>query len=310
MRPTVGLSIAAGLAVILGSAATALATFPGENGRIAFSRDSGDETLEIYSASPRGRHLRQLTDAPGNSVIADWTPDGRMIVFDSDRVTKGCDDEACNVEIFIMDADGSNETRLTHNPTFDGGPAVSPDGQWIAFESFRAGHSDLFLMRIDGSHLVQLTDDEPYDLDPTWSPDGRWLAFVSNREADRDSVYKMRVDGSHLSRVTPLRLRGGAPDWSPDGEEIVFANNADVEGTADIFTIDADGSDLTRLTQLPEEESYFYPSWSPNGRKIAVNYFTPDAADVVILSARTGRLLDHVTNDPTFDLAPDWGPRA
>src|SRR3712207_8897846 len=57
-------------------------------------------------------------------------------------------------------------------------------------------------------HVVQLTDDEPYDLDPTWSPDGRWLAFVSNREADRDSVYKMRIDGSHLSRLTPLRLRG------------------------------------------------------------------------------------------------------
>jgi Tol biopolymer transport system component len=292
-----------------GMALTAQATFPGDNGRIAFSSNRSGR-FQIYTISPHGRRLQQLTNAPGNSVIADWTPDGERIVFDTDRVTPNCAED-CNVEIFIMDADGSNETRLTRNRAFDGDPAVSPDGEWIAFWSDRdGGDPDIFVMRIDGSRLVQLThNDGSFDQDPSWSPDGRWLAFASNRRGGVPAVYKMRIDGTDVSRLTPLRLRAGVPDWSPEGDELAFASNADVDQPSDIYTVDSNGSDLSRLTRVAEEESYFFPSWSPNGRKIVVSHFSNENVNIAIITARSGRLVWNVTTNPAIDFAPDWGRR-
>ena len=107
------------IALVIGVAPRASATFPGRNGRIAFSSDRGGD-LEIYTMRPQGGGIVQVTNAPGNSIFSDWTPDGRRIVFDSDRVTKGCGPEACNVEIFIANADGTGLRRITRSPSSDG----------------------------------------------------------------------------------------------------------------------------------------------------------------------------------------------
>ena len=81
-----------------------------------------------------------------------------------------------------MNADGSNERRLTNNTLMDIRPAVSPNGKQIAFVSTRTGNYDIFVMNIDGSGLRQVTGSEERDDYPTWHPNGRQLAFVSERD--------------------------------------------------------------------------------------------------------------------------------
>lgn len=285
------------------------ATFPGENGRISFSSDRSGR-FQIYSQRPRGGALRQLTDAPGNSIFADWTPDGRHIVFDSDRVTNGCSEQTCNVEIFAMDADGDDVRRITRNPGYDGAPSVSPDGQTIAFESDRDGGAEIYTMSLEGGRVTKLTDNDAFDFGPKWSPDGSHIVFASDRARGEGSsdVYVMEADGSDARKLTPSRLNAGVPDWSPDGDEIVFASNAAAPGTSNLYVIESDGSELEQLTDLAEDESAFFPSWSPDGHRIAFSSQQGDNVDIATLR-QNGSDVRRVTSSAAFDIAPDWGPR-
>jgi Tol biopolymer transport system component len=286
----------------------ARATFPGRNGRIAFSSDRGGD-FEIYTIRPRGGGLIQVTDAPGNSIFSDWTPDGRRLVFDSDRVTRGCSEQACNVEIFIANANGSGVRRLTHSPSFDGNPVVSPDGTRIAFESDRDGDPEIYTMRLDGTNVRQVTNNDWFDFVPDWSPDGRRLAFQSDagRGFEHSAVFTIRPDGSNRRRVTPWRLKAGAVDWAPGGVRLAFASNAVVPEPSAIYTIKADGSELRRVSTLARGESHFFPTWSPDGRRIAFTRDRDDRVDVFVMGRR-GRNLSRVTRTPAFELGPDWGP--
>src|SRR5687767_2824862 len=106
---------------VVAAATTAQATFPGENGRITFSSDRLGH-VEIYSALPGGGDVRRLTHSgEANSVFSDWSPDGRWILFDSDR--------AGDVQVFIMRADGTRERQLTFRPGFTANPAFAPNGR-------------------------------------------------------------------------------------------------------------------------------------------------------------------------------------
>ncbi|CAN5534959.1 hypothetical protein BH24ACT26_BH24ACT26_22510 [soil metagenome] len=308
LRVLAKVAIALGIsALVAGVVSPAGATFPGDNGRISFSSDRSGR-LQIYTMSPHGGRLEQLTNAPGNSIFSDWTPDGEWILFDSDRPTGGCDEDGCNVDIFIMSAEGEHVRRLTRGPSFDGDPAVSPDGKSIAFGSDRDGDPEIFTMRLDGTHLEQLTHNDVGDFTPDWSPDGKHIAFSSDRAGGEGSsaVYTMRSDGSRVRRVTPLRLNGGVADWSPDGELIAFVSNAAAPGTSKIYVVEPDGEDLERLTNPSEEESDFFPSWSPNGRKLTFSHFAEDNIDIYVIRADGSDPL-RLTRDPAFDIAPDWG---
>jgi Tol biopolymer transport system component len=142
--------------------------------RIAFvSERDGDG--EIYTMNPGGSRVRQLTfnDGPFDAS-PNWSPDGRKIVFDSDR--DAVEETPFQAEIYTMDADGGNQTRLTFDDLTDFVPAWSPDGRKITFSSFRnateenGSNSDIYTMRADGSHLDQLTRDLAFDAGSDWQP--------------------------------------------------------------------------------------------------------------------------------------------
>ncbi len=169
-------------------------------------------------------------------------------------------DERAN--IYVMGADGSNQTRLTRGIEGDWSPAWSPDGNRIAFGSWRDGNLEIYVMDADGSNQTRLTRGMAEAWSPAWSPDGSRIAFESWRDGASD-IYVMDADGSNQTRLARGMAGLWSPAWSPDGSRIAFGSWRD--RNQDIYVMDADGSNQTRLTQ----GQGWSTDWSPDGSKIA-----------------------------------------
>jgi len=193
------------------------------------------------------------------------------IAFYSDR-----DD---NNETYIMNADGSNQTRLTNQPGSDHFPALSPDGRRIAFVSERDGNAEIYVMTADGTDQTRLTFDPAEDRLPAWSPDSTKIAFNSDRAGNLD-LYAMNADGSNLVRLTSSSARDGHATWSPDGRWIAF-NSGPTQDEWEIYTIAATGGNWLRLTQNSVID--WSPTWSPDGRHILFLSKRPSNADIYLM---------------------------
>ena len=185
------------------------------------------------------------------------------IVFVSDRDG--------NAEIYSCNADGSNISRLTNNAGIDDQPAWSPDGSHIAFVSDRTGHPEIYIMNADGSNVVRRTFLENYTQNPAWSPDGARIAYSSNGNGSANISVVGAMSGSpSVLFEEPGRI--AYPSWSPDGTKLALVSDwFAYDFVYDIFTINADGTNLTALTDdIFDHFDYLSPRWSPSGTKIAV----------------------------------------
>lgn len=141
-------------------------------------------SLQIYRMNEDGTEQQALTTSIGGNSDPVWSTDGKKIVFvswrDSDNPEE-CRDSECNFEIYTMDADGSNQTRITDHPSEDWGPVWSPDGKKIAFQSLRDEptdpfvcdencNSEIYVMNMDGSNIIRLTNNDTPDWGPSWRP--------------------------------------------------------------------------------------------------------------------------------------------
>lgn len=169
-----------------------------------------------------------------------------------------------NAEIYIMDANGGNQRRLTSDPASDLYPALSPDGRRIAFVSQRDGNSEIYLVDSDGSDLVRITNDAAEDRLPVWSPDGKRIAFSSDRSGNAN-LYVMDANGQNLVQLTSGPERDGHPTWSPDGARLAF-NTGDEPASWEIETISAADGARRRLTENGVID--WSPNWATNGSKI------------------------------------------
>jgi len=181
-----------------------------------------------------------------------------------------CSERDGDVEIYVMDADGSEQKNLTNNPAIDEEPSWSPDGTKIAFVSARDGNWEIYIMNADGSDQKDLTNDPAYDGFPRWSPDSTKLAFVSNRDGNNE-IYVMNADGGEQKNLTnTATAEEGHPQWTPDGTKIGFVSRRQSriripflwEGSqrAEIYVMNSDGSRKRRLTNTGHDRS---PVWSP-----------------------------------------------
>ena len=179
-------------------------------------------------------------------------------------------------QIYMIDPDGSNEVRVTHDPANDSWPWWSPNAQEIAYQSELRGNSEIFVTNADD--LLQLTDAVAHDVDPAWSPDGSQIAFASQRDGDFE-IYAMDSDGQHPRRLTRAAGADTQPAWSPDGRSIAFTRQPD--RAKQICVMLADGSGLVKLA-----EDAASPAWSPDGKNIA---FTTGGNIGVMHADGTGR---------------------
>jgi WD40-like Beta Propeller Repeat len=189
---------------------------PGDGGYVVCAAVDGDQ--ELVHVDRAGAIVARLTDDDFGDCQPDVTPDGKTVVFWSDRSGSG--------EIWAMAIDGTNPRRLTDFPGNDGvgrhryggegPPRVSPAGDRIVWMSIRDGEDwDVYTMALDGSDVRRLTDHLAEDGYPSWSPDGRWLAFDSDRGGSYD-LWVMPADGSAPpQRVTDHPGSEQAPAWVP-----------------------------------------------------------------------------------------------
>lgn len=255
--------------------------------QIAFvSRHDGNEN--IYVMNTDGSNVVQLTFDPFRYyyILRDpidtdpaWSPDGQQIVFVSGRNGWLLNPVALN--IYVMDANGSNVVRLTKSKESPTGffttyahPSWSPDGKKIAFGQEGA----IYVMNADGTSMSKLTDvyqDYDSNISPSWSPDGSYITFVEDQGNGSSDIYIIRIDGSGRRPLARNFLILTDPAWSPDGKKLLFAGHPVPCTDCDpyFYVTDLAAATPAKLVKYPSDVFLYKErgkiTWSPNGKQVA-----------------------------------------
>ncbi|MFC1538447.1 T9SS type A sorting domain-containing protein [Candidatus Latescibacterota bacterium] len=268
--------------------------------KILFSTDR-DGNREIYMMDMDGSNQVNLTNSPGDDRWPDWSHDGSKIVFTyKEEFQIG---KTQREFLSIMDSDGSNQTRVCE---VDYGTwfTISPDDSKIAFVSDRDGDTEIYIMDIDGTNQERLTNSDGYDVYPSWSPDGTEILFSSSR-GDWYGIYAINIADKSVRTILNTPEFPHEPEYSPDGNFIAFVK--DWEGASEISVVNADGSNLTRVTYSPEAKGTWSPRWSADGSQIVFECTWDDNYEVYIINT-DGTNPVNLTNDPGGDYDPVVSP--
>jgi TolB protein len=228
------------------------------DGRIIFITDNKNVVRVIDADGGSAQDL--LTEGLVENPV--WSPDGSRIAFSRRSPTLHSD-----YEIWVMDADGSNQKQLTDSDRWSENPTWSPDNTHIAFHSriivydtiekrYKSlDDSEIFVVNADDGSVSQLTDNAYSDYAPVWSPDGTRIAFHGYLDNSYD-IFVMDSDGSNQQQLTDRDGDASHPAWSPDGTRIAF------QSYGGILLVDADGDNLRHLTYGGD----FRPVWWGPGK--------------------------------------------
>lgn len=197
--------------------------------KIAFQSLRNGVNYQVYMMNADGSGQVNISNSTSNDTQPSWSPDGTRIAFASDR------DQPGFPSIYVMNANGSNQTRLTVSGSgfLDDQPAWSLDGTKLAFTSTRDStvsaweewilregvvNKEIYVMNADGSSQARLTNKMGNDDSPAWSPDGTRIAFRSDRDRNccdpYEQVWVMNADGSNQSNLSDNQFGDHCPNWS------------------------------------------------------------------------------------------------
>ena len=263
-------------------------------GQVVFtSRRDGDP--DIFRMDYDGSDLVNLTDNTFDDSLPDWSPDGSKIAFSSNMQ----DDTD---EIYVMDPDGANLTRLT-TIGMCYSPKWSPDGQRIAFYCHDLDDV-IYSMDPDGSNLLQVSQPQTDIQDLSWSPDSQQIAF-SSQFASPAGVYVVPAAGGAATPVYESEHISSVA-WSPDGRLLAMEIMVTPSYTFDIFLYDLENETLSRVTDTTL--IHFHVDWYPLGQYLIFQGFLADNMTSYIYTiAMDGTRLQQIS-DGGSDYAPDWTP--
>ena len=320
---TMAAALAAGVLALVLVADPSGAAFPGKNGKLAFDSvlpgqaDSEIVTLSYNPGDPPPEDPdTPLTDNTAQDSGAAWSPDGSKIAFERSS------------DLWVMNSDGTNQTRLTNNVIIDSNPTWSPDGSQLAFVSERDGDLDIWAMKPvpEGADNTpqNLTDDSgsgAFDSDPSWSP---YLPDGSTRVAFHRNGDVWIVDPASPASKTQITTEptgsDSFPNWSPRGTRIAFQSNRNTAafpntgGDQEIYTIRAQpettstgNNEPRRLTDNTARDEA--PAYSPEGSHIAfMSNRRDNNLEIWVMSTISDDNAVRLTNNRGIDEYPDWQP--
>jgi TolB protein len=241
----------------------------------------------------------RLADNLAGEALPALSPDGKKIVFDSNRL-RAAGEPVNTSDLFLMNTDGTEQTHLIRGSS----ASWSPDSKYIAFHRSASGtglpirpdpgapttDSDIFIGNVDdllalGTPPTNITD-TPNDIeeDADWSPDGRRIVYPRHPANElppaqpfnypSKEIYVLDLETRVATRVTQNELEERAPVWSPDGTRIAFMRRTEIDGPSfEVYVMNANGTGQTRLTENPFFDAT--PTWSPDGTKIVVGRAVP-----------------------------------
>jgi TolB protein len=279
-------------AVVLVSAGSSQAAFPGRNGLIAFDHSTG-EFDQIFTMTRSGTQVRQLTSGPVSSASPAFSADGRQIVFERPPAMGNG-----GLDLWTMNADGSDQRFVAATKELvQAFPGWSPNGKEIVYSVFGSRKErGIWVIDSNGDHLRRISKGN--DKHPVWSPNGRWIAFDRARSPGIHSLWVVPAKGGAARRLTG----GGAmPEWSPDGRKILFGRIGGV--TSSLWTMNANGSHAHPIGHIL---NYIVqrPAWSPNGREIV---YDRNGSNLLYMIDANGKH-QHVVPNSQDAGDPTWQP--
>ena len=221
-----------------------------------------------------------------------------------------------NYDIFLMNPDGSNLQQITDHPNAELKPAISNDGQKIAFSSDRNGDHDLYVMDSDGSNVQRLTQlSNLYVIHATWSPDDSKIAFNAVGPTGYQNIYSINVDGTNRKLLTDNEANDALPSWSPSSSKILFTSNdrydaskTDYAENADLFTVNENGGGIQFVTE--NDAVNRSARWSPDGSQFVFvsNDNSDNEIEIYVMNASGGNRQRLTKNSYYSDDHPSWSP--
>lgn len=260
--------------------------------RLALTMDD-----EVVLARRDGRAAVVVASSPGVDWYPRWSPDGRSVLFESDR--------ASFRDLYRYDVGSGAIERLTNDPegNFDG--VWSPDGRRIAFASSRAGGLDLWVMDADGKNPRRLTRHPGDSVKPAWSADGERIAFISARDG-QDDLFVIAPDGEGIVNLTGATKGAHVQRfaWHPRARRLVYELRV-LGQRSQIWTVDADTRVAARLSDGAHDDRE--PTWSPTGAYVAFASGPSDDTEIHVMRA-DGTRRTPVTRHEGRAWLPRWLP--
>jgi len=208
-----------------------------------------DRHYEIYQANADGSNIINLTNSDGYDAEGSYSSDGSKILFASNREAYSRtltqaeqklfdDDSSYFMDLFVMDADGSNVKQLTNSPGYDGGPFFSPDNSEVVWRRFNpdGNSAEIWTMGIDGGNQRQLTSDAMVAWGPYYHPSGDYIIYSSNVLGHANfELFLIDAEGTNTPvRVTNTDGTDILPVFSPDGSRLAWSTTRTPNGTSQI----------------------------------------------------------------------------
>jgi TolB protein len=260
--------------VIGWSAASGCGAMPdvGTAGRMAFVRlQSSVNHLYLMDVDPAGvgANPTTLTNDVEAENYPSWSPDGKRLVYQRDLNGSA---------IYVINADGTGQQRLSPTPGLDVTPSWSPDGTNIVYVRLLEAPqpnmlpmTDIRIMDVDGTGDHAVLVNTVFSVEPRWSVNDQ-LVFMSMMNGSDLEIYVMNSDGTDVRQLTSVAANNGDPVWSSDGTRISFGSDREGGSKLNVFAMNADGSQLDQLTHFDVPYEAGDANWSSDGKKIAFEY--------------------------------------